>query len=315
MDIFVNHFAYKLGSETVSLDDSHKAGRLLAQASDFKEAGFSTHRMAVKNENSYDLAKAAVEQIKEHLAPTTAIVYATCLTMNGNIGDVKNFEASKDVKYLMDYPASHLQADFGLENAAVIGLNQQACTSMLGSLRLASALLKAESDMEQILCVTADRFPEGAIYEQAYNLISDGAACCLVSKKREGFKLLATHAITNGALAQATDNETVGCYFSYTHRCLTEIMDKAGITFTDLAWVIPQNTNVNAWTVLSQLLGIDREKVFFDSIKDVGHIISSDNVVNLCELKKTGKIKSGDKLLLLMAGFGLNWQAVLLEAV
>ncbi len=315
MDIFVNHFAYKLGSETLDLESSHKAGRLLANVADFKEAGFSKHRMALKNENSYDLAKAAVEQIKAHLAPTTSIIYATCLPMNGNLGAQKDFETSRDVKYLMDYPASHLQADFGLENAAVIGLNQQACTSMLGSLRLAKALLQSESDMEQILCVTADRFPEGAIYEQAYNLISDGAACCVVSRKREGFKILATHAITNGALAQATDNETVGCYFSYTHRCLTDIMDKAGLTFEDLSWVIPQNTNVNAWTVLSQLLGIAREKVFFDSITDVGHIISSDNVVNLCELQKTGKIKSGDKLLLLMAGFGLNWQAVLLEAV
>jgi 3-oxoacyl-[acyl-carrier-protein] synthase-3 len=315
MDIFVNHFAYQLGSETITLEETHKAGRLLANVADFKEAGFSKHRMAMKNEGPYDLAKAAVAQVKEHLADTTAIVYATCLTINGNIGSQKEFESTRDVKHLMDYPGSHLQADFGLENAAVIGLNQQACTSMLGSLRLASALLKAEPEQKQILCVTADRFPENAIYEQAYNLISDGAACCVVSRKREGFKLLATHAITNGALAQATDNETVGCYFSYTHRCLSEIMEKAGLSFSDLAWVIPQNTNVNAWTVLSQIFGIDREKVFFDSIKDVGHIISSDNVVNLCELQKSGKIKSGDKLLLLMAGFGLNWQAVLLESV
>lgn len=315
MDVFVNHFSYKLGSDSVSLEDSHKEGRLLANVSDFKDAGFSRHRMARKDEGPYDLAKAAVEGIRDHLAPTTAIVYATCLTMNGNIGARKDFEETRDVKFLMDYPASHLQADFNLENAAVIGLNQQACTSMLGSLRIARALLTAESDQEQILCVTADRFPEGAIYEQAYNLISDGAAACLVSRKREGFKILATHAITNGALAQATDNETVGCYFSYTHRCLTEIMEKAGLSFSDLSWVIPQNTNVNAWDVLCQLFGIERHKVFFDSIKDVGHIISSDNVVNLSDLIKTGKIKSGDKLLLLMAGFGLNWQAVLLEAV
>lgn len=315
MDIFVNHFAYKLGSATVTLEDSHQNGRLLAQVSDFKDAGFRKHRLAKKSEGPYDLAKGAVEQIKEHLAPTTSIVYATCLTLNGNIGKVEDFASSRDVKFLMDYPGSHLQADFGLENAAVIGLNQQACTSMLGSLRIARALLMSEPDQEQILCVTADRFPEGAIYEQAYNLISDGAACCVVSRRREGFKILATHAITNGALAQATDNETVGCYFSYTHRCLTEIMEKAGLSFADLSWVIPQNTNVNAWDVLCQLFGIERSKVFFESIQEVGHIISSDNVVNICDLQKTGKIVSGDKLLLLMAGFGLNWQAVLLEAV
>jgi 3-oxoacyl-[acyl-carrier-protein] synthase-3 len=315
MEIYVNHFAYQLGAETVSLEESHQKQRLLAAVDDFKTAGFSHHRVSPDGESCYDLAKAAVTQIKAHLAPTTSIIYATCLPLNGNIGSFAEFEKTKDVKHLMDYPASHLQADFDLEEAAVIGLNQQACTSMLGSLRLARALLLAEDNMQQILCVTADRFPKNAIYEQAYNLISDGAATCLVSRKREGYKILATHAITNGALAQASDNETVGCYFSYTHRLLTEIMEKANLSFEALSWVVPQNTNVNAWAVLSSILRIDREKVFFDSISKVGHIISSDNVVNLMELEKTGKVKSGDTLLLLMAGFGLNWQAVLLEKV
>jgi 3-oxoacyl-[acyl-carrier-protein] synthase-3 len=315
MSIYVNHFSYQLGSDFVSLEESEKRGRLLAAVEDFKAAGFSHHRVSSDDESAYDLARGAVTQIKDHLTETTSIIYATCLPLNGNIGSYQEFVNTKDVKHLMDYPASHLQADFNLEDAAVIGLNQQACTSMLGSLRLARALLMAEDDMKQILCVTADRFPKNAIYEQAYNLISDGAAACVVSRKAEGYKILATHAITNGALAQASDNETVGCYFSYTHRLLTEIMEKANMSFANLSWVVPQNTNVNAWSVLSSLLGIDREKVFFDSIKTVGHIISSDNMVNLIELEKTGRIKSGDTLLLLMAGFGLNWQAVLLEKV
>lgn len=315
MNIYVNHFAYKLGSETFSLEESEAKKRLLASVEDFKTAGFKNHKVATASENSYDLAVGAVEQIRSNLNSITSIIYATCLPLNGNIGSMSEFEKTKDVKHLMDYPASHLQADFNLEDAAVIGLNQQACTSMLGSLRLARALLLAEPSMENILCVTADRFPEGAIYEQAYNLISDGAACCVVSKKPEGYKILATHAITNGALAQASDNETVGCYFSYTHRLLTEIMESANLTFDELDWVVPQNTNVNAWTVLSSILGINREKVYFDSISEVGHIISSDNVVNLLELEKNRTVKSGDTLLLLMAGFGLNWQAVLLEKV
>src|SRR5690606_39577843 len=57
-----------------------------------------------------------------------------------------------------------------------IGLGQQACTSMLGSLRIARALLRDEPELGRILCVSADRFPDGAEHEQAYNLISDGAA-------------------------------------------------------------------------------------------------------------------------------------------
>src|SRR5207244_2442363 len=89
-----------------------------------------------------------------------------------------------------------------------IGLNQQACTGMLGSLRLARMLLLTEPEMQRILCVTADRFPEGAFYEQSYNLISDGAAACVVSAEPTGFRWIAGHAITNGAMAMVSAETT-----------------------------------------------------------------------------------------------------------
>ena len=66
---------------------------------------------------------------------------------------------------------------------------------------------------------------------------------------------------------------------------------------------------------LARLLKIDVDRVFFRSIDEVGHIISSDNVVNLMKLERTAKVRPGAKLLLFMAGFGLNWQSVVLEKV
>jgi 3-oxoacyl-[acyl-carrier-protein] synthase-3 len=180
---------------------------------------------------------------------------------------------------------------------------------------MARALIVSEPEQNKILCVTADRFPEGASYEQAYNVISDGAAACIVSTEEKGFRLVATHALTNGALAQANDDETVGSYFSYTHRLLTELFDKASLTINEIDWIIPQNTNANAWVILSRLLGTEFEKVYFKSIQEVGHIISSDNIVNLAKIENENLVKPGQKLLLFMAGFGLNWQAVILEKV
>lgn len=313
--VFVHDLAYFLGDQRVSIEESSKAGRLLTDYQQFVEAGFAFHHMSSPSQNAYDLAVGAVSQIKNALSNVNSIVYATCLPLNGNIGSFNKFKESRDVKYLMDYPASHLQADFGLENAAVLGLNQQACTSMLGSLRLARALILSEPEQKKILCVTADRFPEGASYEQAYNVISDGAAACIVSAEEKGYRLIATHALTNGALARANDDETVGSYFSYTHRLLTELFDKSGLKIEDIDWIIPQNTNVNAWVILSRLLGTDFEKVYFKSIQEVGHIISSDNIVNLVKIEEDKLVKPGQKLLLFMAGFGLNWQAVILEKV
>ncbi|MDQ3973087.1 MAG: hypothetical protein M3276_01885 [Actinomycetota bacterium] len=184
---------------------------------------------------------------------------------------------------------------------------------MLGSLRLARALIAAEPDIARVLCVSADRFPPGALYEQAYSLISDGAAACVVSRAPGAYRLVGAHHISNGAMVDAGDDETVGSYFTYTHRLVTELLAKTGLSPADVDWVLPQNTHVKTWQILSRLLGIDAARVFCASLPDVAHVISGDNLVNLAYLHDAGLARPGDRLLLVMAGYGMNWQALILE--
>src|SRR5262245_21198776 len=108
---------------------------------------------------------------------------------------------------------------------------------MLGAVRIGAALLRAEPETARILCVTADRFPAGARYEQAYNLISDGGAACVLSREACGFRVLACHAIANGALALAGDDEVVGVYFTYTHRLVSETLARARVAIAHLDWI------------------------------------------------------------------------------
>jgi len=135
-----------------------------------------------------------------------------------------------------------------------------------------------------------------------------------VSRQPAAFRLVTTHQITNGGLSAATDDETVGTYFSYVHRLIRETVARAGLRPADLDWVVPQNTNQKAWQILARLVGIEHERVWLPSLPDVGHVISADNVINLSSLVASGQLRAGQKVLLLMAGFGLNWQAVILEA-
>jgi 3-oxoacyl-[acyl-carrier-protein] synthase III len=315
--IYVDSFCYALGEEKCHIDDSEGKGRLFSSAADLASAGFRWHHVCAPGTSAYDLARTAVGQIAGEAAGADAIVHATCLPLNGNVGASADWEASRDVKFLMDFPASRLQAEFGLDDAIAIGLNQQACTAMLGSLRIAAAMLAAEPGWQRVLCVTADRFPEGAVYEQAYNLISDGAAACVVSTRpRPGaFRLVASHQITNGGLGQATDDETVGSYFSYMHRLVAQVLRRARLGAADLDWVVTQNTNEKAWAILARVIGVDFAKVIFPTLPDAGHVISADNVLNLLALTESGRVRPGDRLLLVMAGFGLNWQATVLEAL
>ena len=166
-----------------------------------------------------------------------------------------------------------------------------------------------------VKCITADRFPPDALYEQSYNLISDGGAAVIVSRLERGFRVLGCHQITNGALGQASDDEAVGIYFNYTHRLVQESLAKVDAKISDIDWIIAQNMNVKAWQILARLLPFESERVFFDSLPEVGHVISGDNVINLKLLDDGNAIRPGDKLLMLMAGYGMNWQSVLLEKV
>ncbi len=311
--VFVNHLAYALGEQRSTIEDSIAAGRASAKAKTLEQAGFRHHHVCGEGTTAYDLARRALEGIAADLGDVGAIVYSTCLPVNGSIGEQSKFRETGDVKHLMDFPASHLQADFGLDDAMVIGLNQQACTGMLGSLRLARMLLHSEPEVGKVLCVTADRFPAGASYEQAYNLISDGAAACTVSTAPQGFRLLACHSITNGALARASDDETVGSYFTYTHRLIQETLKKAELGIADIRWIVPQNVNVKAWQILSRLLGVELGRVYFASIAEVGHVISGDSIINLKRLEEDEDLRPGDRILLCMAGYGLNWQSTILE--
>ena len=312
---YADHFVHALGERKLHVTESEAEGRLLSAAADLAGAGFAWHHVCEPATTPYDLAVAAVRQLGDALdGGADAIVYATCLPLNGNAGDPAQFARTRDVKHLMDFPASRLQADFGLDRAVAVGLGQQACTAMLGSLRLAGALLAAEPGWERVLCVTADRFPDGAVHEQAYNLISDGAAACVVSRRPGGFRLVTAHQITNGGLSQATDDETVGTYFSYVQRLIRETLQRAGLTAADIDWVVPQNTHQKAWQILSRLAGIDHARVWQPSLPDAGHVISADNIINLTSLVASGRLRPGQRVLLLMAGFGLNWQSVVLEA-
>jgi 3-oxoacyl-[acyl-carrier-protein] synthase-3 len=312
-DVFLDHFTFALGSTKYDVEESAAAGRIHNPAAAFLQSGFRFHHVCGEEETVLDLARAAVTPIADRVAGVDAIVYATCIPANANLGHPDRFAESNDVKHLMDFPASRLQAELGLDDAFVVGIGQQACTSMLGSVRIAHGLIATDPAIGRVLCVSADRFPPGATYEQAYSLISDGAAACLVSREPAAYRLVAVHHITNGAMVTADDDETVGSYFAYTHRLVTELLAKAGLTKDDIDWVVPQNTDRKAWQILGRLLGIDARRVSCASMPDVAHVISGDNIINLAYLTEQGAVEPGQRLLLTMAGYGMNWQGVVLE--
>ena len=312
-EIYLRKLAVALGEREVSVEDSWQAGRLRTDAATFLANGFQRHHMADDATDALDLALKACHELNGDFADTGILVYSTAIPLNSYQRREAAYALSRDIKDLSDFPASRLQAALGLEQASVVGLTQQACTAMLGSIRLARALLIAEPELEEVLCVSADRFPPGAIYEQAYNLVSDAACAGLVSRKPAGYRILACHAITNGALALASDDEMAGTHFAYAHQIIQETVARAGLTVGDIDWIVPQNTTPKVWQILSRVLKHPLERVAMGTVARAGHAISSDNILNLIDLEESDRMQPGDRLLLFMASFGMNWQGLVLE--
>ena len=314
-DVFLGEVAHAVGDLHESVEDAGHHGRLLSSPAALREAGFARHAYCSAGTTSYDLARRAVAPLESRIRGADVLVYATSLPINGNVGDLERYRSTRDVKYLMDFPVSHLQADLDLTGAMVVGINQLACASLIAGIRVAAMILRSEPHLHKALCVTADRFPEGALYEQSYNLISDGAAACLVTREPGELRILGGHGITNGAMAFASDDQTIGSYFTYTHRLITELLARHHMSIADVSWIVPQNVNIVTWQVLGSLLGFDLDRVLSPTMPEVGHMISGDNIVNLGRLLEEGRFQPGERILMPMAGYGLNWQCLLLEKV
>lgn len=325
MPIYLDAIGFSLGSVRNSAQEAEAQQRLLSPADLLIESGFGFHHRCADDEGIYDLAQRATQAVLAAAGSASVkntdlaqqidlLCFATCIPANGNIGAYDDFTHSGDVKYLMDFPVSHLQAQFKLERAQAVGITQMACTSLLGAIRIGASLLASEN-LTHCLCLTADRFPAGAKYEQSFNLISDGAAGCILSTERGQFLYRGAHHITNGAMAQASDDETAGFFFNYSYRLIQETLQKLQLQLSDVQWIVPQNTNAKAWQVLASLLRFDLARVQMPTRVEVGHCISGDNLINLHACLQNNIFVSGDIIMLPMAGYGLNWSCVVLEKV
>jgi len=313
-DVYLHDISGALGSIRATIEESAQQGRFFSDLKVLIGAGFRNHHLSAAGESAYDLGLAAVRGLTFETSRVTTLIYASCLPVNENLGDTAAFAKDGDVKHHLDFPASRLQAELDLR-ADVIGVSQQACTGTLGAIRIASSLLRSEVGQDQILCVSADRFPPGASYEQAYSVISDGAVAFMLSKESRGFRVLASRAITVGALSSASDDETVGSFFPYMHRITTEALSQIGCEVGRVDWIVPQNMNEKAWLILARSLNVPTDRVAMSTVAQYGHVISSDCLLNLKALDESGDLRPGQTVVVPMAGYGLNWQCVVLQKV
>ncbi len=92
---------------------------------------------------------------------------------------------------------------------------------------------------------------------------------------------------------------------------ITVLLERNHLTMDDIAYIVPHQANLRIIDFASKRLGIDPSKMFAN-IDRYGNTSSASVPIALHELKESGKIKRGDKLILCAFGGGLSDMACLL---
>lgn len=244
--------------------------------------------------------------------------------------------------------ASYIQEITKAHNALACNI-QQGCNSQLVSLELIISYLQANPNAKQALTLSVDSFENSAFdrWNADYGILyGDGGAGAIVSKNRGDYEIQSLVTQCHGELNglhrlskhhnDATDDQSTPYdikatkkdylnkfgieYLSSTslsavkevaNKCLSEnqlsMKDISKVILPNLGQKILENNYLPA-------LKVPITKTLWSLGSTIGHIGSADAFISLSYLYKSEAIKKGEHVLVISAGSGFTWSAMLLTA-
>lgn len=293
---------------------------LLSTPETLASLGFSHAHLADAQHDAGWLAQTAAHAalLDAQLEPGAidVLIWASALPEN----HVRPFATTADPALIdallakFNYGASWLQDLLGLDRASIIGNAQQGCSGMFSALRTARALIVAEPRVQHVLCVGVDVLPPDAPREILYNVISDAASAVVVSRGATRDRWVGYHQLSKGYYWNVPEKqkEIIASYFPTSRLVITQLLMQTGLKPADLDWIIPTGVGADSWRILAQLLGLSPDKIYQGG-NSWGHTVAADNFLHLAEIRASGRIPAGERLLLFTYGFGSSWCGLILE--
>jgi 3-oxoacyl-[acyl-carrier-protein] synthase-3 len=89
-------------------------------------------------------------------------------------------------------------------------------------------------------------------------------------------------------------------------------LEKAGLTTDDIACVIPHQANLRIIEAIADRLKIPLDR-FYVNLDKYGNTSAAAVAMALDEANRTGRIKRGDYVLMVVFGGGLTWASTVVE--
>lgn len=239
--------------------------------------------------------------------------------------------------YFTPATACVVQKNIGAHNAAAFDLNA-ACSGFVTALTVADQFLKAGT-YKTVLVVSADVLSKACDYNDRSTciLFGDGSGAAVLSAEGEN-KILSTWIGAKGeggdkltSLAYREDAQEIekrvshnkstvwmagGEVMKFAVKIMAEAADKvvadAGLSWDDIDIIIPHQANLRIVDSAAKRLGITTDRMFVN-LDRYGNTSGASIPIALCEARDCGRLKKGDKAVMVGFGGGLTWGAALIE--
>lgn len=289
-----------------------------------QRTGIKERRIAADDEYTSDLATKAAKNALEDAgvsAEELDLIILTTVTPD----------------YFTPSTSCVVQKNLGAVNAAAFDLNA-ACSGFVTAVTVANQFLIAGT-YKKILVVSADALSKATDYSDRGTcvLFGDGAGAVVLAADGEN-KILSTWIGARGeggdkltSLAYRDDPEEVekrvshnkstvwmagGEVMKFAVKIMAEAANKvvadANLTWDDIDIIIPHQANLRIVDSAAKRIGITTERMFIN-VDKYGNTSGASIPIALCEARDCGRLKHGDKAVLVGFGGGLTWGAALIE--
>ncbi len=335
MSIAIREIASYLPERVVSNDELGSANPSWDMERVGSKTGVLNRHIARDDETALDLALAACrklfEKAPESLASIDAVLFCT-----------------QEPDYVMPPNSCLLHAELGLPDHVLALDFNLACSGFTYGLAMAQGLIMAGT-ATNVLLVTAHTYSKLIHPEDrsAMVLFGDGAAVSWITSSEDGTGLIDLDLGTSGAgwnkfwvpaggcrtpRSEATNqqpNAATGDFRSpesihmdglgvlafvnsKVPPSVKKILERNSLTIKDVDLFIFHQASALALDTLEHRLKIPPEKNF-RNIENIGNVVSASIPIALDEAITTGRVKTGDLVLLCGFGVGLSWGTALVR--
>jgi 3-oxoacyl-[acyl-carrier-protein] synthase-3 len=287
--------------------------------------GIRERRIAEKDEHTSDLAaKAALAAIENAGIDANEIDLILVATVTPD----------------MFFPstACFVQSKIGAKKAACFDVSA-ACSGFLYALEIAQQFITSHT-YNTILVIGADKLSSIVDWKDRNTcvLFGDGAGAAILRHRGGGHGVIATHMGSNGDLSDILYIPGGGCRFPISEENLDQrlnaikmngketykqavnamlnaantVLEESGLNYDDLACIIPHQANLRIIEAIADRMQVPVDR-FMVNLDRFGNTSAAAVAIALDEAHRTGRMKVGDYVLLVVFGGGLTWASSVIQ--